>query len=68
MRWKKKLPLYRWRTWFAWYPIRTDSEVIWLEKCQRFETGSGWEYRSLMKATQEAMEEAVSGSDPEAAQ
>jgi hypothetical protein len=37
MRWKrrpKRDPL-EWFNWFAWYPVRTESDWVWLEWVER---------------------------------
>ena len=41
--------MYRWRKWFAWYPVimrRTYDEKVWLEFVERrYDKFLDWQYR-----------------------
>jgi hypothetical protein len=43
MRWKSKKE-FEWRTWFAWYPIKTVCGTnVWLEYVERRISETEWE-------------------------
>ena len=50
---KKEKPMWRWRPWFAWHPVKVDEIKTWvwwesLERCRYYCNADGdcaWFYR-----------------------
>jgi hypothetical protein len=65
MKWNRRNKV--WHRWFAWHPIRTEREWVWLEVVSRrwSETfcGDGYEYR-LMTADSAATAEQAKERTP----
>lgn len=43
---KPSKDLTEWHRWFAWHPVRADSQIVWLEWVQRrvYYWADGWQY------------------------